>query len=70
MKIDISPKDMWYLRDAIHHAVWLAENLPTRGNISPHNMRKANVFRKFNRKLNLAIKRAYGYDCSGSLYYH
>lgn len=76
MKIDISPKDMWYLRDAIHHAVWLADNPPedtshpASGTSNPELSEKSRVLRKFNRKLNRALKKAYGHDCSGAYYYY
>lgn len=56
MKIDIAKEDLWWIRNTLSEAIWRMENCP---NPSAHS--KAPIIcRKINRKLNSALKKAYG----------
>jgi hypothetical protein len=58
MKIDISRKDLWYLRNLIHCGMSQVQMDP----------RSKIVGTKAIRKLNRAIRSVEGHDCCGSLY--
>ena len=56
MKIDIAKEDLWWIRNTLSEAVWQMENCP---NPAAYSKGPA-VCRKMNRKLNAALKKAYG----------
>ena len=58
MKIDIAKDDLWWIRDALSRAIYQMENCP-----NPSAWGKSpDICRKFNRKLNRAMKKAFGHD--------
>lgn len=64
MKIDIAKEDLWWIRNVVSNAIYQMENCP---NPAAHS-RAPQICRKLNRKLNRAIKKAYGHDMMASNY--
>lgn len=63
MKIDINKNDLWWLREALNRAIDSIESQPN----PMASVRVNTVARKVNRKLSVAIKKAFGHrmDCTG-----
>lgn len=71
MKIDINKKDLWDLRDIIRrerdrvHVMYVRED---RNACALEFKQREDVANKVIRKLNTALKKAYGHDCLGEAY--
>ncbi len=65
MTIDIAKGELQTIRDVVHVAIYRMEHAPcpSASGDSP------TIMRKLNRKLNRALKAAYGHDCCGDRYY-
>ena len=64
MKIDIAKDELQAIRDGINDSIYRLEHAP-----HPEVGSRPAIMRKFNRKLNAALKKAYGHDCCGNRYY-
>ena len=64
MKIDIAKDELQVIRDVVDNSIYLREHVPFPGVYG----NTAQILRKLNRKLNKALKQAYGHDCDGSHY--
>lgn len=64
MKIDIAKEDLWWLRDILSKAIDDMEMCP---NPSAYG-KSPSIARKINRKLNVAIKKAFGHDMHAEWY--
>ena len=64
MKIDIATGELQAVRGVVNDAIYRLEHAP-----HPEVGSRSAILRKLNRKLNRALKAAFGHDCCGDRYY-